>query len=278
MKEREIQRLLKGVATRDGAGVKLRRVFGFQNTEETDPFLLLDEFGSTKVEDYIKGFPWHPHRGIETVTYLIDGTVAHGDSLGNSGVIGPGDLQWMTAGSGIIHQEMPQESPRGVRGFQLWVNLAANEKMCRPAYHGVLASEVPILSLEGAEVRVIAGDFGGVTGPIAGIARGPLYLDIALEAGAGIDIPTRQEATAFACLSAGSLLGTAPGDCALLGRGDLARFKAGPEGARFIFAAALPLGEAVAWGGPIVMNTQAELELAFEELEAGTFIKDAPPR
>jgi redox-sensitive bicupin YhaK (pirin superfamily) len=276
MKEREIQRVLRGIATRDGAGVKLNRIFGFQDTEESDPFLLLDEFGSTRVEDYIKGFPWHPHRGIETVTYLIDGTVAHGDSLGNSGVIGPGDLQWMTAGSGIIHEEMPQESPGGVRGFQLWVNLAAAEKMCAPAYHGVLAAEVPVLALEGAELRVIAGDFGGVRGPIAGIARDPLYLDVALDAGASIRLPTKPGTTAFACLSRGSLVGVTGGSCAFFGPGEVASLRAGPEGARFIFAAALPLREPVAWGGPIVMNTKAELEKAFEELEDGTFIKAGP--
>lgn len=270
---RQITARLKGSLTKDGAGVRLRRIFGFGDTSTTDPFLLLDEFGSTRKEDYIAGFPWHPHRGIETVTYLIDGRVAHGDSLGNSGVIGPGDLQWMTAGSGIIHQEMPQESPEGVRGFQLWVNLAAAEKMCPPAYHGVLASEVPQASLEGARVKVLAGEFAGIKGPIAGIARDPLYLDVALEPGASIDIPTAEGATAFACLHSGSFEGAGKGDCVLLGRGSLARFRAGPEGAGFILAAALPLGEPVAWGGPIVMNTQAELETAFEELEAGTFIK-----
>jgi redox-sensitive bicupin YhaK (pirin superfamily) len=283
MAGKAIVRKFRGIETRDGAGVKLRRIFGFRDTETLDPFLLLDAFGSTEAKDYLPGFPWHPHRGIETVTYLLEGSVRHGDSMGNSGVIGPGDLQWMTAGSGIIHEEMPQLSPKGVLGFQLWLNLAASEKMGEPAYRGVLAADVPVKAVPGGSISVLAGVYEELRGPVAAVARDPLYFDLRLSPQGRIELETPEEATAFAFVFEGSLLkaevpgagaeGAVSGDCLLFGRGDSVLLEAGPAGARCIFAAALPLRESVAWGGPIVMNTQAELDLAFRELDEGTFVK-----
>ena len=277
MARRKVLRRFRGIETRDGAGVRLRRIFGFDDTAALDPFLLLDAFGSDRPEDYLAGFPWHPHRGIETVTYLLKGSVRHGDSMGNSGVIGPGDLQWMTAGSGIIHEEMPQRSEGGVHGFQLWVNLAAAGKMCDPAYHGVLAAEVPVRQVPGALIRVLAGEYEGTRGPVTGIARDPSYFDVTLEGSAAISLPTHPGSTAFVFVFEGALAGEAgparAGDCLLFGPGDEAVLEAGPEGARCIFASALPLREPVAWGGPIVMNTREELDLAFRELDDGTFVK-----
>jgi len=291
--EAAVSRVFKGVATLDGAGVRLRRIFGFHDTEALDPFLLLDWFGSTREADYIKGFPWHPHRGICTVTYLLAGTVRHGDSLGNAGTIGPGDLQWMTAGSGIIHEEMPQLSPGGVpmgvpdgvSGFQLWLNLAASEKMGKPQYCGVLASEVSVVEPAApgdAKVRVLAGSFQGVAGPVRGAPRDPLYIDVELAPGVSIALERPKGSTAFAFTFAGSLAcGNAKleeGDCALFAPGDTVTLAAGPAGGRCIWACAQPLRESVAWGGPIVMNTQAELELAFRELDEGTFVKKGGSR
>lgn len=275
MNARACARIFRGKPTSDGAGVKLNRVFAHGMTSDLDPFLLLDEFGSKDERDYVAGFPWHPHRGIETVTYLLDGSVAHGDSLGNSGTIGPGDLQWMTAGSGIIHEEMPRPSPGGVRGFQLWVNLAASEKMKPPAYRGVLAAEVPIVSVAGGELRALAGAYGGALGPVRGVSRSPLYFDVRLEPGARVELPAPAGLTAFAYVYAGSAWAGAEaraGDCVLFGPGDGVEVSAGDAGASFIFAAATPLREPVAWGGPIVMNTREELETAFRQLDEGTFI------
>ncbi len=290
MVQRAVKRVFRGVETRDGAGVRLRRVFGFGETEELDPFLLLDAFGATDPRDYLAGFPWHPHRGIETVTYLLEGSVRHGDSLGTSGTIGPGELQWMTAGSGIIHEEMPQRSPRGVYGFQLWVNLPRAEKMRDPAYRGVKAEEVPVVAAPGGSVKVLAGSYGGRIGPVRGVARDPTYLDLCLDPRAGeapepaFELEAPEGETAFAFVYEGSLrsAGAGPdgrptplaaGDCALFGPGDLARLEAGGGGARLVFARALPLRESVAWRGPIVMNTEEELDLAFREYAAGTFVK-----
>lgn len=279
MSERSIERVLRGVQTKDGAGVRLSRVFSNREASFMDPFLLFDAFGSDDPEDYLPGFPWHPHRGIETVTFMREGRVAHGDSLGNSGVIGPGDLQWMSAGSGIIHQEMPQESPKGVHGFQLWVNLPRAEKMRDPAYRDAKAASIPSVIVTGGEIRPIAGSFDGVEGPLVGIARNPAYFDARLDAGAVVSIPTPADHTAFAYVYEGELgtvdgaVSYGPGSCLLFSLGDAAVLSAGPDGARFVFAHALPLKEPISWGGPIVMNTRDELEKAYEELDAGTFVK-----
>jgi redox-sensitive bicupin YhaK (pirin superfamily) len=253
--------------------VKLIRVFGFGDEEDLDPFLLLDEFGSTRAEDYLAGFPWHPHRGMETVTWLLEGSVRHGDSLGSGGVIGPGELQWMTAGSGIIHEEMPLRSPKGVRGLQLWVNLPRAEKMCDPAYRAAGPAQVPEVAVPGGRVRILAGAFGGARGPVSDIARSPVYLDVVLDAGASMAIETPGAHTAFAYVLEGGLGGATAGDCVLLGAGDLARFEAGSLGARFAFIHAEPLREPVAWRGPIVMNTEEELDLAFREYREGSFVR-----
>jgi Pirin-related protein len=275
MGDRGVLRRFRGIETKDGAGVRLRRIFGHNEVADMDPFLLLDAFGSDRPADYLPGFPWHPHRGIETVTYLMRGSVRHGDSLGNSGLIGPGDLQWMSSGSGIIHEEMPQRSEGGVFGFQLWVNLAAAEKMREPAYRGVLAAEVPLVEAEGAVVRVLAGAYGDARGPVRGLSRDPEYFDISLEPQAEIALPAPSDRTAFAFVFEGGI-GAAQaqaGDCVLFGDGETARIAAGPEGARLIYASAPPLRESVAWGGPIVMNTSEELEEAFREIEEGSFVK-----
>ena len=280
MAVRETELTIRGRSTRDGAGVRLQRIFaGEETAKRFDPFLLLDAFGSDDPADYLPGFPMHPHRGMETVTYLLEGSVRHGDSMGNGGVIGPGDLQWMSAGSGIIHEEMPEQSPRGVHGLQLWVNLPGREKMRDPAYRGVTAGEVPVVPTGSGLVRVLAGEWGGARGPVIGVARGPVYLDIELKPDASILLSAPADRTAFCYILMGTeFVGSAQeahpaGSCVLLGSGDEARFTAGPEGCRFIFVHAPPIKESIAWGGPIVMNTRAELDLAFRELDAGTFIK-----
>jgi quercetin 2,3-dioxygenase len=286
MAEREIVRAFGGLETMDGAGVRLIRVFGNREAKLLDPFLLLDLFGSEDPDLYLPGFPRHPHRGIETVTYMLAGTVRHGDSMGNSGFIGPGDVQWMTAGSGIIHEEMPQPSPLGIRGFQLWVNLPASEKMRDPAYRGFSAAEIPVERIPGGEARVIAGSFGRARGAVRGLECDPVFLDLRLgdEGSAVLDAPRGE--TAFACVYEGSLeLPASPGSageeargpglprCLLFGEGDTVSFKAGRGGCSLVFACGRPLGEDIAWGGPIVMNTRAELDLAFKEYSEGTFIK-----
>jgi hypothetical protein len=286
MAVREAELTIHGRTTLDGAGVRLQRIFaGEETAKRFDPFLLLDAFGSDDPADYLPGFPMHPHRGMETVTYLLEGSVRHGDSMGNGGVIGPGDLQWMSAGSGIVHEEMPQQSPRGVHGLQLWVNLPGREKMRDPAYHGITAGEVPVVPTGSGLVRVLAGEWGGARGPVIGAARSPVYLDIELKPGASILLDAPAERTAFCYILEGTeLVGSAEpsdnareahpaGACVLLGAGDEARFTAGPEGCRFVFVHAPPIKEPIAWGGPIVMNTRAELDLAFRELDSGTFIK-----
>lgn len=262
----------------DGAGVSLTRIFGFGNTRLFDPFLLLDSFGSKDPEEYLAGFPWHPHRGIETVTYMLGGSVRHGDSMGNSGVIGPGDLQWMTAGSGIIHEEMPVRSPEGVRGFQLWVNLPRSEKMSDPAYRGVLAAEVPRVAVTGGEVLVLTGRFGEAEGPITGIVRAPTYLDLHLEAGARIVLEAPAGETTFVQVYGGSVstrgAAAVGADSGLLfGEGDTVSLESGDSGARCIFMRGRPLHEPVAWRGPIVMNTEDELDTAFREFRDGSFVK-----
>ena len=290
MKHSEIKRVIRGIETRDGAGVRLRRIFGPDEAAELDPFLLLDAFGSRRKEDYLPGFPMHPHRGIETVTYMFEGSVRHRDSLGNSGAIGPGDLQWMTAGSGVIHEEMPEYSPGGIRGLQLWLNLAAAGKMKPPAYRGILAAEVPVIKFEGGELRLIAGGYGGKRGPVEGLSRDPDYFDLRLDPRSSFSLPTTEGLTAFAFVYEGTLAppedeaaterslglaaeGYGEGSC-LLFRGKASiELRAGQDGAGLVFAAAPPLHEPIAWRCPIVMNTEEELDLAWKELDEGSFIK-----
>jgi hypothetical protein len=283
---RQTALVIQGQITRDGAGVRLRRIFAGEDlARRFDPFLLLDAFGADDPADYLPGFPMHPHRGIETVTYLLAGTVRHGDSLGNGGVISPGDLQWMSAGSGIIHEEMPQESPNGVHGLQLWVNLARRAKLNPPAYRGVTAAEVPVVPTGQGTVRVLAGEWGGARGPVIGVAGSPVYLDIELRPATTMTIDIPEGRTAFCYILSGtlSLDGSGegphqPGCCILLTDGDGMRCTAdnassGSGGTRFIVVHAPPLREPIAWGGPIVMNSREELADAFRELEEGTFIK-----
>ncbi|MGI0156158.1 MAG: pirin family protein, partial [Thermoplasmata archaeon] len=269
----------------EGAGVRLRRSFSNNEVPLFDPFLLLDRFGSSNPEDYLAGFPWHPHRGIETVTYVLDGRVEHGDTLGNSGVIGSGDVQWMNSGSGIIHQEMPQRSDDGMSGFQLWVNLPAQEKMSVPAYRGLAAGEIPEVSTDsGNRVKVVAGTFERVEGPVRGISVDPTYLDVRVPPSGEFELPTHPGYTVFghAIEGAGTFAGadTGPvraGETALFGPGGPVRVRASEEGYRFLLVSGRPLHEPVAWYGPIVMNTASELRSAVRELESGDFIKHRRP-
>ncbi len=274
--ERTVTKVLKSRPTLEGAGVRLKRVFNGGEVRLVDPFLLLDHFGSDDPEDYLKGFPWHPHRGIETVTYMLTGEVEHGDSMGNSGVIGSGDVQWMTAGSGIIHQEMPKRYEGLMQGFQLWVNLPARKKMMAPRYRGITADQIPTWEKEGIKLKVIAGNVEGTQGPVRDLVVNVEYFDVELKAGSRFERATDKGLTVFAYVIDGSaycgstILGAE--NYALFGKGD--RVAIGTkEGARFLFVTGKPLNEPVAWGGPIVMNTEDELVKAFEELELGTFVK-----
>jgi len=281
MKTRKVAERHGSVPTLEGAGVHLKRAIGSEHVPLYDPFLLLDDFHSDVREYYIKGFPWHPHRGIETITYVLHGKVEHGDSLGNSGVITEGDVQWMTAGSGIIHQEMPEGDDDGLLwGFQLWANLPAREKMMDPKYRDVKSAEIPVAELEGGvKVKVVAGEVGGVKGPVGDIVIDPEYLDVSIPAGGSFEHGISSDHTAFAYTIAGE--GTFDESSKPVGKETLVRFgegdsvsiKAGDKGLRFLLVSGKPLGEAVAWGGPIVMNTEEELELAFEELNKGTFLR-----
>ena len=284
MTTRPVRKHSKAQPTLEGAGVRLRRAFGFGGTADTDPFLLLDDFRNDVPSDYLAGFPWHPHRGIETITYVLAGTVEHGDSLGNKGILGPGDVQWMTAGSGIIHQEMPKGDADGrMYGFQLWANLPAALKMTPPRYQDVKAAEIPeFVDDDGTRVRIVCGGFRGRKGPVEGIAAAPIYLDVAVTGGVRKVIAVEPGRNAFAYVFDGG--GTfAPGveagnrSLLLFGDGDEVVVEAGGAGVRFLLASGLPLEEPVAWRGPIVMNTQEELRQAFEELEKGTFLKARNP-
>jgi quercetin 2,3-dioxygenase len=301
MSIRPVRRFAKAKPTLEGAGVHLRRAFGFGNTSDFDPFLLLDDFRNDIPEDYLAGFPWHPHRGIETVTYVLTGSVQHGDSLGNRGEISSGDVQWMTAGSGIIHQEMPRGDAAGrMHGFQLWGNLPASLKMTSPRYQEVKAEEIPqVTDDDGAHVRVVCGEFWGRNGPVKGVASDPIYLDVSIAPGRKKVLPVETSRHAFAyvfggsgkfCNASGPLavptegigwLETTPPTQAdnrsllLFDRGDEVTVQAGDEGVRFLLVSGKPLNEPVAWYGPIVMNTQEELRQAFDELERGNFLK--PP-
>ena len=292
----------RAVPTMEGAGVKLHRAFGFQDPSELDPFLLFDDFRGEHPDDFMRGFPWHPHRGIETITYVLSGTVAHGDSLGNEGILGAGDVQWMTAGSGILHQEMPAGNPQGqMHGFQLWGNLPAADKMCTPRYQDVTAADIPVIQDDdGTVVKVITGEFWGKTGPVDGIAADPQYLDISIPAGVkkSFKIDTYRRAFAYVFEGAGAFVDAAAPTGVLLekevageevnirdlsgnrtlvrfGTGDEITVQAGETGVRFLLISGAPIEEPVAWHGPIVMNTQAELRQAMQDLNNGTFIKPA---
>jgi len=266
--------------TLEGAGVHLKRGFSFGQEKAFDPFLLFDDFSGDHPDQYMAGFPWHPHRGIETITYLLEGEVAHGDSLGNSGSIRPGEVQWMTAGSGIIHQEMPQSSPTGrLVGFQLWANLPASHKMMPPRYRGIEAADIPEVEQSGARLRIIGGTVDGVSGPARDIIIEPEYLDVTLQPGASWTHPTLAGHTVFAYLFQGGAIfaegqpATPVYTIVLFDDGEQVRISAGDEGARFLLVSGKPLREPIAWGGPIVMNTEAELRQAFADYRAGTFIK-----
>jgi len=299
MSIRAVKRIVQAEPTTEGAGVKLRRAFGFSDTAETDPFLLLDDFRNERPADYLAGFPWHPHRGIETITYVLAGTVAHGDSLGNTGQLGAGDIQWMTAGRGILHQEMPKGDPHGrMHGFQLWANLPSSLKMTTPRYQDVPATAIPeITDDDGTRVRVVCGTFWGRSGPVDGVAADPQYLDVWVPPGRRKSFPvdTRRNAFAYVFEGGGSfrdasapfgVLTDQPGpvervvreqtgnrSLVLFDAGDEVTVQAGDEGIRFLLVSGKPIEEPVAWYGPIVMNTRAELRRAYAELEAGTFIQ-----
>jgi quercetin 2,3-dioxygenase len=298
MSIRPVKRIVKSTPTMEGAGVKLHRAFGFGNTGDFDPFLLFDDFRNDRPEDYRAGFPWHPHRGIETITYVLSGTVEHADSLGNKGRLGSGDVQWMTAGSGIMHQEMPQGDPKGrMHGFQLWANLPSSLKMTAPRYQDIPAIEIPeMVDDDGTRVRVICGDFRDRRGPVDGIAAEPRYLDIFVPAGRRKTLPVETDRHAFAYVFEGSgtfagaskpfgvLTEKETGDTlvrertgnrslVLFDSGDEVTLEAGDDGIRFLLVSGKPIEEPVAWYGPIVMNTKAELQQAVAELNNGTFIK-----
>jgi redox-sensitive bicupin YhaK (pirin superfamily) len=277
---RSVALLLTGKPTMEGAGVRLNRVFGYPEVPKFDPFLLLDEFGSNNPEDYVAGFPWHPHRGIETVTYMVSGEVEHCDSLGNKGVIGSGDVQWMTAGSGIIHQEMPQRSEDRLRGFQLWINLPAAAKMVAPRYRDVPIGTIPVVSPhDGVQIKVIAGKVVGVRGPVKDFVADPEYLDITLEPGAELEHPTAPDHTVFAYTIDGrgevgpnASHTLESGQLALFTSGDSVLAQARDVPFRILLVSGKPLDEPVAWSGPIVMNTREELATAFRQYQDGTFI------
>lgn len=277
---RPVKDVLSSRPTVEGAGVRLLRVFGFSEVPRFDPFLLLDHFGSDDPEDYLAGFPWHPHRGIETVTYMIDGAVEHGDSIGNSGTIGSGDVQWMTAGGGIIHQEMPRRFEGTSMGFQLWVNLPASHKMMEPRYRSITSREIPqVERADGVRIMVIRGEVDGVAGPVKDIIVDVRYLDVSLPPGTMLDIDVPPSHNAFAYVFEGrGAFGededeqVAAKHLAHFGRGDRVRATASGSPFRFLLVSGEPIGEPVAWRGPIVMNTDEELETAFREYGEGTFI------
>ena len=299
MSIRPVKRLILSKPTLEGAGVHLRRAFGFGSTKEFDPFLLLDDFRNDVPEDYVAGFPWHPHRGIETITYVLAGTVEHGDSMGNRGAIASGDVQWMTAGSGIIHQEMPKGDATGrMHGFQLWANLPSSLKMTPPRYQEVKSLDIPsVTDDDGTHVRIVCGSFWGKRGPVDGIAADPIYLDVSISAGKRKTLPVETSRHAFAYVFAGSgnfcnsseplavpteaikWSDTNPPVSAdnrsliVFYRGDEVTVQAGDDGIRFLLVSGKPLEEPVAWYGPIVMNTQEQLQQAFTELREGKFLK-----
>jgi redox-sensitive bicupin YhaK (pirin superfamily) len=281
MTTRQVTHLFQSQPTVEGAGVHLQRAFGFDQLPRFDPFLMLDDFRSDRPAEFLAGFPWHPHRGMETITYVLAGHVDHEDSLGNKGSITAGDVQWMTAGSGIIHQEMPKSSLQGgIQGFQLWANLPAKYKRMDPRYQNVESRSIPEVELEnGVRARVIAGKIGAVRGPVEDIVTDPEYLDVQVRSAGTVDHPVKTGHTVFAYILGGEALfpgeprALGDGSVVLFGDGDRVRIKAGPKGAHFLLVSGKPLDEPIAWRGPMVMNTHAEIEAAFDELEQGTFIK-----
>jgi redox-sensitive bicupin YhaK (pirin superfamily) len=296
MSIRPVKRVIESQPTLEGAGVRLRRAFGFGNTADFDPFLLLDDFRNDEPADYLAGFPWHPHRGIETITYVLAGSVEHGDSLGNRGRLGAGDIQWMTSGRGIYHQEMPQGDARGrMHGFQLWANLPSSLKMTAPRYQDVQAAAIPeVTDDDGTVVRVVCGEFWGRRGPVEGVAADPRYLDVSVPPGRTRRLAVETSRHAFAYVFEGDgtfrgastprpvateVVGASADDAyaadrmlVLFDQGDEVVVEAGLAGIRFLLVSGAPLGEPVAWRGPIVMNTNDELAAAFRELRDGTFI------
>jgi hypothetical protein len=300
MSIRPVKSIITSKPTMEGAGVKLRRAFGFGDTSAFDPFLLLDDFRNDRPDDYRAGFPWHPHRGIETITYVLAGSVDHGDSLGNRGNLAAGDVQWMTAGRGIMHQEMPQGDAQGrMHGFQLWANLPSSLKMTAPRYQDIKAAEIPeIVDDDGTRVRVVCGDFWGRRGPVEGVAADPRYLDVSVPPGKRKTLPVEVGRHAFAYVFDGSgnfnsasppfgvltertdganeiIVREQTGNRSLVlfDSGDEVTVQAGEQGIRFLLVSGKPIEEPVAWHGPIVMNTEAELQQAFNELRKGTFIR-----
>ena len=299
MPARRIHSIRKSRPTIEGAGVHLKRAFGYAEVPQYDPFLMLDDFHTSRPEEYLAGFPWHPHRGIETITYILEGLVAHGDSMGNKGVIGAGEIQWMTAGSGIIHQEMPQKSPTGTMwAFQFWANLPAAKKMMAPRYRDVKADDIPEITVDSARVMIISGAINGTRGPVRDIVSEPEFLDVVLAAGGTFTHTVKPGHTAFAYVLEGEgyfdeqrdpfahpRFGAGWSDLArpcacnpetvvLYEReGDQIAVTTEKQPVRFLLVSGRPLGEPVAWYGPIVMNTQEELRVAFEEYEKGTFVK-----
>jgi quercetin 2,3-dioxygenase len=304
MSIRAVRRHVTATPTLEGAGVHLRRAFGFGETKDVDPFLLLDDFRNDVPDDYLRGFPWHPHRGIETITYVLAGTVDHADSLGNAGAIGPGDVQWMTAGRGIVHQEMPHGDREGrMHGFQLWANLPASQKMTAPRYQEVASGDIAeVIDDDGTKVRVICGEYWGRRGPVEGVAADPQYLDITMPAGVERTLPIARSKNVFAYVFDGSgafadasaprpvptdtvteggqfdddraTYGTdvANRSLTVFDAGDEIRVRAGERGLRFLLVSGAPIREPIAWRGPVVMNTHDELQQAFAQLRAGTFL------
>jgi len=299
MSLRPVKQIIQPKPTIEGAGVKLQRAFGFGKTKDFDPFLLLDDFRNEDPADYLAGFPWHPHRGIETITYVLAGSVEHGDSLGNKGKMTAGDVQWMTAGSGILHQEMPRGDQHGrMHGFQLWANLPSSLKMTDPRYQDIPSTAIPeITDDDGTQARVICGDFWGKRGPVEGVAADPSYVDISVPPNRKKRVKIETTRNAFAYVFAGSgtfrdastpqavltervtkpdaapVYDAGNHSLVLFDRGDEIVVQAGPEGIRFLLVSGKPIEEPVAWYGPIVMNTQEQLRQAVSELQAGTFIK-----
>jgi len=285
MKERALQEVVTPVIASDGAGVRLKRSIATQTLDHLDPFFLFDHFGSENADDYIAGFPMHPHRGIETITYMLDGSVSHRDSLGNHGVIGAGDVQWMTAGSGILHEEMPKVGPRRLDGFQVWVNLPQKLKMTKPRYQDVPAASIPEVARgDGARVRVVAGTVDGVDGAVKEIFAGPTYLDVALPAGKSFEQPVPQGHTAILYVFLGEVTVGGPAGArrgavvgaprlVILSDGEVVRVHAGAAPARFLLLSAQPLREPAVRYGPFVMNTEEEIMVAIQELRTGKFIK-----
>ena len=277
MTTRTITRRVRGIPTSDGAGVKLTRVIGQRALEMLDPFLMLDEFGSEAATDYVAGFPSHPHRGFETVTYMLDGRMRHRDNAGNEGLLESGSVQWMTAGRGIVHSEMPEQDHGLMRGFQLWVNLPAKDKMSAPRYQDIAPERIPrVQPAPGVEVRVIAGSLGSAVGPVQGVATAPVYLDITLAAGAQfeLELPPQHHAFAYVFEGDAAQVGGEPlarGELGVLAEGDRLTLAAGTSATRLLVVAGRPLHESVARYGPFVMNTQAQIHEAIADFRAGRF-------